>query len=261
MKSVEDLKITIITVCKNSERFLNETINSVIQQRYKNIEYIIIDGKSTDATPAIIRQYEPHIHYWVSEEDKGMYDAINKGLKKANGDYILVLNSDDILANENIIQDVVKQIAIGKLDYYYGNMIKLKEGKSKKVQLFNVNYDQLLLSTHGTFAPHPVFLISKRLNELLGGYDLEYRYASDYDYILRALNKEEVKGKHLGLFVTKFRMHNDSITASGKINDDRLKILLRHGYYKRSYLKRVFCYYSLWVYYKIINTGQRFKAD
>lgn len=260
MGSNEGLKISIITVCKNSEQFLSETIVSVIQQQYKNIEYIVIDGKSTDSTTAIIRQYEQYIHYWISEEDKGMYDAINKGLKQATGDYILVLNSDDILAHKNIIEAVVKEIQMQRFDYYYGNIIKLKEGKYKKVRLFNVTYNQLLLSTHGTFAPHPGFFISRQLNEQLQGYNLTYKYASDYDYILRALNTNGVKGKYMNLFTTKFRMHNDSITASGKINEDRKKILLNHGYYKINYINRVFCYYSLWIYYKIINTGQRFKT-
>lgn len=261
MENTGDLKISVITVCKNSERYLKETIESVIGQQYGNIEYILIDGESTDSTITIIREYESHIHYWISEEDNGMYDAINKGLKQASGDYILVLNSDDTLAHENVIQQVASEIMKERLDYYYGNMIKLKDGKNKKVQLFSVSYKQLLLSTHGTFAPHPVFFISKDLNAILGGYAPGYKYAADYDYILRALSLQEVKGRHLNLFITKFRMHNESITASGRIDDERKKILLQHGYYKKSYLKRVVCYYSLWVYYKIINIGHRFRAN
>lgn len=261
MRSEEGLKISIITVCKNSERFLKETIESVIRQEYKNIEYILIDGKSTDTTPAIIKQHESQIHYWISEDDKGMYDAINKGLQQAGGDYILILNSDDILAHEGIIQEVVNKITTERLDYYYGNLIKLKDRETKNVQLFNVNYKQLLLSTHGTFAPHPVFFISQQLNKILGGYNIEYKYASDYDYILRALNTNRVKGKHLDMFITKFRIHNDSITASGKIDEERTAILSNHGYYKIPYLQRIASYYSLWIYYKIINTLNRFRAS
>lgn len=255
-----NLKISIITVCKNSQQFLNETISSVVNQQYKNIEYIIIDGKSTDLTINIIKQYVTHIAFWISEEDEGMYDAINKGLKLANGDYILILNSDDVLAHKNIIADVVKEIKKERLDYYYGNIIKLKKEKCKAVKLFNVNYQQLLFSTHGTFAPHPCFFISKQLNIKLGGYDLTYKYASDYDYILRALGTKDTKGKHLDLYITRFRIHNNSITASGKINGDRLNILLKNGYYKKACLKRIYYYYKLWIYYKIINSGQKFKA-
>lgn len=260
MEITEGLKISIITVCKNSEQFLNETINSVIQQSYKSIEYIIIDGKSTDSTTAIISRYAMHIHYWISEEDSGMYDALNKGLKKATGDYILVLNSDDLLAHDNIIEEMVKEMRMEQLDYYYGSIIKLKNGKYQKIRLFNVTYSQLLLSTHSTFVPHPSFFISRQLNEQLEGYDLNYKYASDYDYILRALNTNGVTGKYINMGITKFRLHRGSISSSGKIDKDRKRILLKHNYYKSAYIKRVFCYYSLWMYYKIINPCQKFKA-
>ncbi len=247
-------KISIITVCRNSEKYISETINSVISQGYKNIEYIIIDAKSSDSTVDIIKQNTQHISFWISEEDKGMYDAINKGLKKATGDYILVLNSDDVLTHENVIEDAVTEMTKERLDYYYGNIVKVKDGRSKNVKLFNVTYSQLLLSTHGTFAPHPCFFISKKLNANLGGYNLAYKYASDYDYILRALKTTKVRGKYLDIYITKFRIHDNSITASGKIDEERKKILDKHGYYKKPYFKRSFYYYMLWIYYKMINT-------
>ena len=251
------LKITIITVCKNSEQFLVETIESVISQTYHNIEYIVIDGNSTDATVDIIKKYADKISYWVSEKDGGMYDAINKGLKTATGDYILVLNSDDVLAGDHVIKTIAEEIQKDGLDYYYGNIIKLKGTTNKKVKLFPVNFRQLLFSTHGTFVPHPCFFISNKLNHLLGGYNLKFKYASDYDYILRVLNSNGATGKYLDVYVTKFRIHNNSITASGKIDEERKKILLQHGYYQQPYLKRIFYYYLLWVYYKIINIKNR----
>ena len=253
------IKITIITVCKNSQHFLAETIESVINQTYKNIEYIIIDGKSTDHTIDIIKRYSFHISSWISEKDNGMYDAINKGLRISSGDYILILNSDDVLAGNDTIRQVVEQINIEKLDYYYGNMIRSKDGKHKKVKLFPVSYEQLLLSTHGTFAQHPCFFVSSNLNNILGGYDLRYRYASDYDYILRALSTKNIEGKHLNIFISKFRIHDMSITASGKINSERIEILKQHGYYQLPYLRRMYFYYKLWIYYKMINLGQGYK--
>lgn len=255
----ELLKITIITVCKNSERFLAETIESVINQTYKSIEYIIIDGKSDDSTIDIIKNYSAHIASWISEEDNGMYDAINKGLEIAIGDYILILNSDDVLATNDIISNVIDQIKDEKLAFFYGNMIKLKDGNTKKVKLFKVTFKQLLLSTHGTFAQHPCFFISSKLNKILGGYDLRYKYASDYDYILRALSAKDVTGKHLNIFISKFRIHDMSITASGKIDSERKEILKQHGYFQFSYVTRLYFYYTLWIYYKIINLGQSYK--
>ena len=255
----DPLKITIITVCKNSESFLAETIESVINQTYSNIEYIIIDGKSDDHTADIIKHYATRITSWISEEDKGMYDAINKGLAKASGDYILILNSDDVLATSKTISQAVEQINKERLDYYHGNMIKLKDGKFKKVKLFPSTFKQLLLSTHGTFVPHPCFVISKELNNLLEGYDLKYKYASDYDYILRALSVSKRKGKYIDIYISKFRIHDMSITASGKIDSERKEILKQHGYFLFSYFTRLYFYYTLWIYYKIINLGQHYK--
>lgn len=258
MKSAEILKITIITVCKNSAQFLEETITSVISQSYPNIQYIVIDGNSTDATPGIIHKYASNIDAWLSENDSGMYDAINKGLKLATGDYILVLNSDDVLAGNDTIGEVAKYIGKEKLDYYYGNIIKFKDGRHKRVKLFDVTYKQLLLSTHGTFAPHPCLLVSNDLNSVLGGYSLQYKYASDYDYILRALAVKGSRGKYINIDITRFRIHANSITASGKIDGERKKILLQHGYLQYPYLSRMSVYYTLWIYYKIINLGRSY---
>ena len=260
MNTPDNIKISIITVSKNSERFLSETIESVINQTYPFIEYIIIDGESTDNTLKIIKQFSTMITKWLCEKDNGMYDAINKGLKLATGDYILILNSDDVLAKNNTIEEIVKQISFERTDYYYGNLIKLKEKMIKKVKLFPVTFKQLLLSTHGTFVPHPCFLISKKQNDILGGYDLQYKYASDYDYILRAMSDINSKGKYIDIYMTKFRIHNNSITASGKINEERKKILQQHCYSSFHTLTRLYFYYSLWIKYKIINISHIYKA-
>lgn len=261
MNTNAPIKISIITVCKNSKRFLTETIESVISQTYQQIQYIIIDGASSDGTLEIINAFSSKIDKWTSEPDGGMYEAINKGLQFANGDYILILNSDDVLADRDTIQKVVDFISEEKMDFYYGNMIKSKDGKNKKVKLFQVGFNQLLMSTHCTFAPHPCFLISSHLNKRLGGYEQRYKYASDYDYILRAMAARDSRGKYLNVFISKFRIHDESISASGKIDGERKKILAAHGYYKKPYLNRLFFYYILWIYYKIINMGNIYKID
>ena len=260
METKKALKITIITVCKNSGRFLDETINSVISQTYPDIQYIIVDGNSTDDTVNIIKQYSANIDTWFSEVDEGMYYAINKGLKIATGDYILILNSDDILVANDTIKNVVEQINKKALDYYHGNMIKSKDGKSKKVKLFSVTFKNLLLSTHSTFVPHPCFFISNKYNEVLGGYDQKYKYASDYDYILRALSGKGSKGQYLDIYISNFRIHDNSISASGKIDSERKKILKEHGYYQIPQASRLIAYYVLWVYYKMINLGHSYKT-
>ena len=253
IRSTLSIKISIITVSKNSSHFIEETILSVLNQTYGNIEFILIDGASQDGTIDIIKQYAHKITYWISEPDRGMYDAINKGLAIASGDYILILNSDDLLANNIVIEQAVKRIEVERLDWYYGNLIKIKEGKTTNVKVFNVNYKEFLFATHGTFVPHPCFFISSNLNSKLKGYQTKYKFASDYDYILRALKTENAKGKHLDVFITKFRIHEDSITAKGLIEKDRIQILSDHNYYQEPKIKRLYYYYKLWMYYKLIN--------
>ena len=116
------MKISLITVTYNSEKYLSQCIESVQRQTYKNIEHIIVDGKSTDRTVSIIKNYESSISKWVSEPDKGMYDAINKGMAMATGDVIGLLNSDDMLYAEDVIENIVATFETENVDSIYGDL-------------------------------------------------------------------------------------------------------------------------------------------
>lgn len=246
------LKITIITPVFNGEKYLEETIQSVIGQSYNNIEYIIVDGQSADNTLEIINAYRDRISHVIVERDHSMYEAINRGIKAASGDYMLVLNSDDCLVNNNTIQEVVNFIGQnpGCLGYY-GNLLK-REGESiTKRKVFQITRRNLLFTEHGTIIPHPgLFVHRSRSLASVGLYDLSYRYASDFDYILRLLENGQVK--YMNIYVSIFRIHQDSITSSGKINGDRLDILSRYGDSTPTLVKS-FYYYLIWFTYKIFN--------
>ena len=103
-----NMKLSIITVSLNNKDTIEQTIRSVLSQTYNNVEYIVIDGGSTDGTVDIIKKYEDKISYWVSESDKGIYDAMNKGIRKATGDIVGILNADDFYVDENVLEKVVK---------------------------------------------------------------------------------------------------------------------------------------------------------
>ncbi|MCR5146562.1 MAG: glycosyltransferase [Clostridia bacterium] len=119
------LKISVVTVVFNGEKTLEKTIQSVINQTYENIEYLIIDGGSSDSTVDIIKKYESKISFWKSEADKGIYDAMNKGLVQATGDFIIFLGADDLFVDREVVQNFVKKICCDSYDYiYYGNVIK-----------------------------------------------------------------------------------------------------------------------------------------
>jgi glycosyltransferase involved in cell wall biosynthesis len=243
------MKITIITVVYNGEKYIKETIESVIGQSYSDIEYILIDGKSTDQTLEIINHYKDKISCIVSEEDQSMYDAINKGLKLATGDYVQILNSDDYLANEFVISNIVKSIRDNPgFEVYYGNINKLIGALKVNRRTFQCSFEMLICSEHGTFIPHPALFVSRNIASSYK-YNLEYKYASDFDYILFLIKKQRFK--YLEVLVTTFREHSASITASGKLNFERLMILKKYDLYSISFVIRKLFFFIGWIRYKI----------
>ena len=246
--------ITVITAVYNGEKFLEESIKSVIDQNYSNVEYIIIDGGSADKTISIITKYEDDIDYWISEPDRGMYDAINKGIRIARGEYIANLNSDDYYCDNNVISHLVEFIrANKKVDAIYGDIIRFYEntGIKKYSRRFQVDFHKLLLSQHSTFVAHPSLVVKKKVYLEIGLFNTRYRYAGDFDFILKLMKKYKVI--YLNIPIETFRLHESSITYSGKINSERIEILEKHGLFEMNYLYRSFMFVLVWVKYKIIN--------
>ena len=171
-----NIKFSIITVVYNGGKYIEETIKSVISQSYKDVEYIIIDGGSTDNTSSIINKYSSHLAKFLSEKDKGMYDAINKGLKYATGNYILVLNSDDYLANTEVLNDIYNKINNDTLDFFYCNLIRKNNNKKRYIKLRKYSFNDVLSSMHCTFVPHPTFFIS---SDFLHKNNLKYKGSSN----------------------------------------------------------------------------------
>ena len=246
--------ISIITVVRNGEKYLDQTIQSVLNQTYENIEHIIIDGASTDGTLDIIRKHENQIAYWISEPDRGMYDAINKGIHISLGGIIATLNSDDMYLDKNVIAAVVEYCTrFPDTNGVYGDMIRLyPDGKVRYKKLFQVNYKQLLISQRCTFVPHPTLFLKRKCFDEIGVYNSSYRYASDYDFILRCL--KNFKLTYIDIPITYFRIHDGSITSSGKIKPEKYNILRDHNIDSISrplFRKSIFVY--LWIKYKIIG--------
>jgi glycosyltransferase involved in cell wall biosynthesis len=158
------VKISIITVVYNNKDTIKDAIESVLNQTYKNIEYIIIDGGSTDGTIDIIKSYRDKIDKFISEKDNGIYDAMNKGLKLASGDIVGILNSDDIYFNENVILNVVAKFEESKTDSIYGDLYYVDENDLQKIQ----RYWKSSEFKEGSFAkgwhpPHPTFFVKKEV--------------------------------------------------------------------------------------------------
>lgn len=172
--------VSIITVVFNGEATIEQTIKSVLAQSYKNIEYIIIDGGSTDGTINIIRKYENNISYWISEPDEGIYDAMNKGVCLCNGSIVALLNADDYYPTNLIINLVVKSLGLDKNTIYYGDAI---------IQYDDIHMQLLkkgiLDLTKGMTLIHQSMFVCKDIYEKNGLYNTKYRYAADLDFTLR----------------------------------------------------------------------------
>jgi len=243
------MKFSIITVTYNSEQFIRKTIESVLEQTYPDIEYIVVDGNSTDSTCKIIKEYQDRISIFISEPDENMYDAINKGMKLSSGDYISILNSDDYYVDKYVISKVARYISQYKDKYagVYGDLVKVDvNGKViRKRKGFQIGYDELLYSKKLSIVGHATFFMPRISLETVGFYDYKkFSYACDYDFILRCFKHDRYK--HIDIYIMCFRMHENSITASGKLTKEITEVLAKHNYNKRSKLKRYIMYKYLW---------------
>lgn len=185
-------KFSIITVTYNAGAVLEDTIQSVITQTYKNVEYIIVDGGSKDRTLQIVEQYKEHIHTVISETDKGLYDAMNKGIKLATGDYLCFLNAGDELHEDDTLQLMVHSITESTLpDVLYGDTaIVDEEGHFLYMRRLtppeNLNWRSF---KEGMLVCHQAFFARR---DLVEPYDLHYRFSADFDWCIRIMKKSRV---------------------------------------------------------------------
>lgn len=216
------MKVSLITVTYNSARFLQNTIQSVAHQDHPHIEYIIVDGGSTDNTLQIIEQNSDCINKWISEKDNGMYDAINKGMKMATGDVIGILNSDDMLASTNVISKIVAAFEEKKVDSIFGDLLYVDAEEVDKVHRFwkGMPYRRSLFKT-GWMPAHPTFYVRKEVVDQLGGYQPYYFSASDFEFMTRYLYKHRISSYYLPELIVKMRkggMSNGSMQKRLRAN-------------------------------------------
>ncbi|TAE35066.1 MAG: glycosyltransferase [Sphingobacteriales bacterium] len=200
------MKITIITVCYNAQNFISQCVQSVLNQDYSNIEYIVIDGNSQDNTLAILKQYGTGIDVLISEPDKGIYDAINKGIALATGNCIGVLHADDFYAHANVLSQVAKAFMSHPIDILYGNLDYVSRINHNLIvrKWRSHNYSDFLLE-NGWMPAHPTFYAKKECFLKYGNYDICLTSAADYDLMLRFLYKTPLEKFFLNLVMVKMR--------------------------------------------------------
>jgi glycosyltransferase involved in cell wall biosynthesis len=221
------MKISIITIAYNSAETIEDTIRSVVSQDYGDIEYIIIDGGSKDSTPQIIERYRQHIATYISEPDKGIYDAMNKGVQRATGEWIGILNSDDFYADEKVLSEVVKRLIETGSDALYGDLVYVdREEKDKVVRKWKAGDYKPGLFMRGWMPPHPAFFLKREKYIQHGLYQLNLKSAADYELMLRMIHKYKISISYLPRVITKMRtggMSNASLKNRLRANrEDRL---------------------------------------
>ena len=215
------MKVSIITITYNSAITLRDTMEAVLSQTSKNIEYIVVDGASKDDTVKIIKEYESKFNgqmRWVSEPDKGLYDAMNKGIRMATGDIVGIINSDDFYHRTDVIAKVVEGFQENGIEAIYGDVRFVNPDKlDKTVRYYSSKHFSPQLFRYGFMPAHPTFFTYRRYFEEFGYYKTDYKIAADYELLIRFLYTHKLKSKYLPLDFMKMRMGGTS-TASIKSN-------------------------------------------
>lgn len=217
------MKVSIVTIAFNAEETIEDTIQSVLSQSYKDIEYVIIDGKSEDGTLKIIERYQDKIARVISEKDKGLYDAMNKGISHCNGDLIGLLNADDLLAQPDTIEKVVRKISKDGSDALYGDLVYVDKDNTHKVKRkwISKKYKKGAFKW-GWMPPHPTFYLKKEMYQYYGKFDLRFKTSADYELMLRMIHKHHIKLSYLPEIMVKMRIGGQSnASIKNRLNANR----------------------------------------
>jgi glycosyltransferase len=205
------MKVSIVTAAYNSAATIEDTIKSVVNQDYKPIEYIIVDGLSTDGTLEIVNQYKDKIAMVVSEKDYGIYDAIAKGIALATGDIVVALNSDDMYASSDIISRVVELFHSSKADAVYGDLNYVDRFDTDKiVRKWKSGEYKKGMFLKGWMPPHPTFFVRKSCYLKYGSFNLSLRSSADYELMLRFIHKHQIKVAYLPELIVNMRAGGQS---------------------------------------------------
>lgn len=201
------MKVSIITITYNSAKTLEQTILSVVNQTYRDIEYIIVDGLSTDNTLKIAAKHKDRISKIVSEKDNGLYDALNKGIAMATGDIIGIIHSDDFYINNNVIEHYVNTFESGNYDAVYADLYYVdREDVNKITRTWKSGTLNKSSFVNGWMPPHPTFFVKRSVYQQYGMFNASFKNSADYELMLRFIEKYKVKTGYLPEFTIKMRV-------------------------------------------------------
>lgn len=236
------MQFTIITVSFNSENSISKTIESVINQTYKNIEYIVIDGASTDSTLEIIKSYGNKINKIISEKDNGIYHALNKGISLASGEIIGFLHSDDVFSNQHVIEKYAHHFNLNQTDSVFSNLV-YQTKTQKTIRLWKSGKYKHNNFLWGWMPPHPTFYVKKSIYDKFGVFDESFASAADYEIMLRFLHLNKISTSYMDDITVKMTiggMSNKSLKNRIRANAEDLIAWKKNGltpYWFTRYLK------------------------
>ena len=200
------MKASIITVCLNSVDTIEDTIRSVLCQDYEDIEYIIIDGGSSDGTLDMLTKYRSQISRCISERDNGIYDAMNKGIRLSSGDIVAALNSDDVYADQTVVGQMVEFMQTNDLDAAYGDLVYIDDRNSDYVKRFwKAGQYKKGAFCYGWVIPHPTFFCRKEVFEKFGYFNDKLQLAADFELMLRFIGKHQINVGYLPKVIVRMR--------------------------------------------------------
>ena len=192
------MKISVITVCFNSQATIERSIQSVVAQQWPAVEHIVIDGGSTDGTLAILERFRPHLAALVSEPDKGIYDAMNKGLARATGEVVCFLNADDQYADAHVLAEVAQQMHTHQLDALVADVGFFKAGDpTRMIRRYRSDRFSPQKLAWGWMPAHPGLFLTREVLQRVGKFKTDYRIAGDYEYVVRTFHGHDLHYKHL----------------------------------------------------------------
>lgn len=236
------MKITIITVCFNAASTIKDALVSVASQNNVNVEHIIIDGASTDGTLDIVRAHES-VTTLISETDKGIYDAMNKGIALATGDLVGILNADDFYLNENVLASVANVFLDDTIEACYGDLVYVDQNNTSKVIRYwkSKAYKDGLFKT-GWVPAHPTFFVRRSVYNRLSRFNLKYKLASDFELLFRYIEQNKIKTAYLPKVLVKMRLGGATNKNIKNIYNQNKEIItiLRNHYPNLSFVRLVF---------------------
>lgn len=227
------MKISIVTATFNSARTIADTLDSIAEQAFDNVEHIVIDGQSRDGTLPILYSRKDRISRIVSEPDRGIYDAMNKGIALATGDVVGLLNSDDVFADRNSLLAVASAMQDADIDCCYGDLVYVDSSDlGRIIRYWKSRPFAPGLFRKGWVPPHPTFYVRRHVYERYGGFDLTYRLAADFELMLRFLEKHRVRSVHIPRVLVKMRLGgatNRSLSNIWRQNVEIYRSARKHG--------------------------------